>query len=70
MADDIDDLLGQIDAKEKLRDEAAAKCRDELDAGRTGLTQLSEAQAHHKDLVVLVERARQVIDQALRDLGA
>lgn len=69
MADDIDDLLGQIDAKEQLRDEAANKCRVELDAGRTGLAQLSEAQVHHKDLVALVERARQLIDKALKDLG-
>lgn len=69
MAEDIDELLRQIDAKQKLRDEAADKCRSELDAGRTGLTQFSDAQVHHKDLVVLVERARKAIDDSLKGLG-
>ena len=69
MAEDIDELIRQIEVTRQSRDEAVENCERELDAGRTGLTHYQTAKLHQETLEALVTRAQLAIDLALKELS-
>ncbi len=70
MIDEIDRLIANIAEKQKQRDAAVATCRQELDAGRTGLAAYEQAVALDRDISALAKQAGEKIEDALKRIGA